>query len=419
MKYIIILLAFTVSLTSCSGDKKTASNEQQEEPHEGEEHQEETATTVSLTSIQLKTAGITLGQIQMKNLRTSIRANGTLSVPNQNKALITSLSSGVLKSLSIQPGNYVRKGQVVASIVNPEAAQTQQQLQGVLAQISLTEIELKRQQTLVAGNAAPLKNVQRLQTELATLRSSRNALQTQLSALGISIASVAKGNINTTIYLKAPISGTISSVTAQIGSPIDQTTPVGEIVNNSQLHLDLFVYEKDLSALSKNQTIHFTLTNNPGKEYDAKIFSIGTAFVNESKTIPVHSMVIGDRSGLIEGMNITALISIGQKTTTAVPSDAIVTEQGKDYIFVQTNAPKDEHGHAQESGAHEEVGENHADEKQEQSISFERIPVVKGVSDVGYTEITLMKEVPPRAVIITKGAFFALAKMSGGGGHAH
>lgn len=419
MKYIIILLAFTVSLTSCSGDKKTASTEQQEETHEGEEHQEETATTVSLTSIQLKTAGITLGQIQMKNLRTSIRANGTLSVPNQNKALITSLSSGVLKSLSIQPGNYVRKGQVVASIVNPEAAQTQQQLQGVLAQISLTEIELKRQQTLVAGNAAPLKNVQRLQTELATLRSSRNALQTQLSALGISIASVAKGNINTTIYLKAPISGTISSVTAQIGSPIDQTTPVGEIVNNSQLHLDLFVYEKDLSALSKNQTIHFTLTNNPGKEYDAKIFSIGTAFVNESKTIPVHSMVIGDRSGLIEGMNITALISIGQKTTTAVPSDAIVTEQGKDYIFVQTNAPKDEHGHAQESGAHEEVGENHADEKQEQSISFERIPVVKGVSDVGYTEITLMKEVPPRAVIITKGAFFALAKMSGGGGHAH
>ncbi|RYE17762.1 MAG: DUF5126 domain-containing protein, partial [Sphingobacteriaceae bacterium] len=83
-------------------------------------------------------------------------------------------------------------------------------------------------------------------------------------------SSVSKGNIITTLTITAPISGTISTVSAQIGSPVDQSTPIAEIVNNSQLHLDLFVYEKDLPKLHKNQVIHFTLTNNPGKEYDAK-----------------------------------------------------------------------------------------------------------------------------------------------------
>jgi cobalt-zinc-cadmium efflux system membrane fusion protein len=415
MKHVLIIILAFVFMTSC-GEKKTIESEETHTEEAG--HEEAETNVVSLTEEQLKTGGISLGPIEMKNLRTSIRANGTLTVPNQNKALITSLSSGVLSSLTIQPGSYVRKGQTVATIINPDAAGIQQELQTVIAQINLATLELQRQRTLVEGNAAPLKNVQRVQSELVTLRSTRNSLQKQLSALGISSASVAKGNISTTISIKAPISGTISNVTAQIGSPIDQSTPVAEIVNNSQLHLDLFVYEKDLPKLSKDQTIHFTLTNNPGVEYDAKIYSIGTAFVNESKTIPIHSVVLGNNAGLIEGMNITALISIGQKTTMAVPTDAIVSEQGKDYIFVRTGAPKEapheEEGH--EEGEKEVKEEKHKDDH---NVYFERMLVVKGVSDVGYTEITVMKNIPPNAQVITKGAFFVLAKMSGGGGHGH
>ena len=259
-----------------------------------------------------------------------------LIVPNQNKALITSVNSGVIKTLLIQPGSFVRKGQAVATIINPDVANLQQQLQTANAQISLSEIEYNRQRELVQGNAAPLKNVQRVQTELATLRVTRNSLQKQLSAMGISSASVNRGNIITTLTITAPISGTVSNVNAQIGSNVDPSTPIAEIVNNSQLHLDLFVFEKDLPKLRANQTIHFTLTNNPGTEYDAQIYSIGTAFANESKTIPIHAVVKGDKTGLIEGMNITALISIGETVLPAVPNDAIVNFQGQDYIFVVT-----------------------------------------------------------------------------------
>ncbi|NTS40756.1 efflux RND transporter periplasmic adaptor subunit [Flavisolibacter sp. BT320] len=368
----------------------------------------------------MKTAAIEVSTIELKNLTTSIRANGILSVPNQNKALVTSVNSGVLKTLLIQPGSFVKKGQVIASIVNPNVAQLQQELQTTNAQINLAEIELRRQRELVEGNAAPLKNVQRVQTELSTLRATRNSLSKQLSAMGISPASVSKGNIVTTISITAPISGTVSTVNAQIGSPVDQSTPIAEIVNNSQLHLDLFVYEKDLPKLHADQIIHFTLTNNPGREYDAKIFSIGTAFVSESKTIPIHAVVMGDKSGLIEGMNITALISIGQSVVPSVPTDAIVTYQGQDYIFVQTEAPKEgteEHkddGH--EEGKKEETEKEHADEP---SRYFERVQVIKGASDVGFTEVKLVKNIRPKSPIISKGAFFVMAKMTNTGGHGH
>jgi len=411
MKRFVLILTILSLITSCGNKKPEMAKEE-------EHHEEEQSSFVSLTAEQMETAGIELGIIELKNLKTSIRANGMLTVPNQNKAFLTSVNRGIIKTLYIQPGSFVSKGQVVATILNPDIAPLQQQLQTVNAQISFAEIEYSRQKELVEGNAAPFKNVQRIQTELTTLKSTRNSLQKQLIAMGISPTSVSRGNIITSLTITAPISGTVSAVSARIGSNVDASTPIAEIVNNSQLHLDLFIYEKDLPKLRANQTIHFTLTNDPGKEYDAQIYSIGTAFANETKTIPIHAVVKGDKAGLIEGMNITALISIGESVLPAVPNDAIVNFQGQDYIFVLTKE-------AAAAGDHddkEEVKEEKAKKTEpvkETIVNFERVQVIKGATDVGYTEITLVKDIQGDAGIIVKGAFFALAKMTNSGGHEH
>lgn len=382
-KYHLIIAVFIAVFFSCNSNKSEAITV------ETEPEKELPSNIVFLTQEQINTAGIELGKIEMKNLKNVIKANGKLKVPNQNKAFITSLYSGVIKTLNVQPGAFVNKGQIVATIANPDLAQLQQQLQTVNAQISLNEIELKRQQELVEGNAAPLKNVQRVSTELTTLKVTRNSLHKQLVSIGISPASVSKGNISTVLTITSPISGNVSNIFAQIGSEVNSASPIAEVVNNSQLHLDLFIYEKDLPLLKKDQIIHFTLTNNPGKEYDAQIYSIGTSLANESKTIEIHAEVKGDKSGLIEGMNITALISIGEATLPSVPNEAIVSFQGKDYVFAETK----------------NLGNDNA-------IYFERLPVLKGATDVGYTEITLLKNVSSDTKIVTKGAFFAMAKMT-------
>ncbi len=408
MKKYFLSMMIVGLLYSCSNKSS--------EPVQEEVHQEEAGENfVTLTENQIKTAGIELGSVEQKDLENSIKANGFLKVPNQNKAFVTSVNSGIIKTLHIQPGSFVRKGQVVATLVNPDVAGIQQQLQTVNAQIHLNEIELKRQQDLVEGNAAPLKNVQRVQTELTTQKATRNALLKQLNAMGISSAGVDKGNIVTSIAIIAPISGTVSNVTAQIGSDVTPSSPIAEIVNNSKLHLDLFVFEKDLPLVKDNQIIHFTLTNNPGKEYDAKIYSIGTAFASDSKSVPVHAEVNGDKSGLIEGMSVTAVISIGSKVVPSVPNDAIVTVQGLDYVFVLTDKKDEPHGKEEKDKEPHKMDTN-----EDAGLTFERVQVIKGVTDVGYTEIIFVgTPPPPNAKIITKGSFFASAKMTNTEGHAH
>lgn len=405
---ILIFLLITGAVLSCNSDQPASSAKKDEHAHEHEE--EEESNTVSLTQEQMAAINITLGGMEHKNLTTSIRVNGKLEVPNQNKASVTSLYSGVLQTLSVHPGSSVRKGQVLATVANTEFINVQQELISVNAQLKLAILEKNRQTELVAGNAAPLKNLQKAEADFNSLKAQQRALEQHLSALGIDPASVTRGHISSTLSITAPISGTISEIYAQIGSRVDAATPVANIVNNSSLHLDLFIYEKDLPSIKMGQIIHFTLTNNPGKEYDARIFSVGTAFANESKAIPIHAEVLNEKTGLIDGMGVTAIISIGSATRPAVPDEAIVTYAGKDYIFIQADK-KDE--------AHHQHAEGEEEHQEEEGLSFERVQVVKGTSDLGFTEIHPVTPLPEQVKIITKGSFFVMAKMTNTGGHQH
>ena len=418
--FIATIVVLIFSFSACKNDKQNegqsteaAATEKAEAPHE-----EEAPTIATLTEEQIKTVGIQLGVIEQKELTATIRANGLLKVPNNNKANATSLYGGVIKTLNVQIGDYVKKGQVIATIANPQFIQLQEEYLSTASRITFAEQELSRQKELFEGNAGAKKNLQSATAELNSLRTRRASLQQQIQLMGINPGSVSNGNLKSTLVVTSPLNGTVSNVFAKIGSYVDVSSPVIEIVDNSSLHLDLNVFEKDLPMLKVGQTIHFRITNNAVEDYNAKIFAIGSSFENESKTIAAHAVVQGNKTGLIDGMNVTAIVSLNNVTTPAVPNDAIVNADGKYYIFVQTDKKTEEHHEeGEKEGSHKESEEEHKEDKS--SKNFEKVEVLKGVSDMGYTAVTFVNEIPANAKIVVKGAFFVNAKLSNTGGHEH
>lgn len=403
---------------SNSGDRAPEHNETGK-PVAEVAHQEEAPTIASLTPEQVKTVGVQLGDVEYKELTATIKANGMLKVPNNNKANATSLYGGVIKTLRVQIGDDVRKGQEIATIANPQFIQLQEEYLSTGSKITFAEQELQRQKTLNEGNAGAGKNLQNATAELNTLRTRRASLQQQLTLMGIQPSTVSNAHLRSTLIVTSPLNGTISNVFAKIGSYVDVSSPVVEIVDNGSLHLDLQVFEKDLPQVKVGQTIHFTITNNPTTEYDATVFSIGSSFENDSKTIAVHCKVNGNKSGLIDGMNITGLVSLDKVTTPAVPNDAIVNADGKYYVFMLTDKRPKEHeeGGEGEKGKQSETHKKHEENGKE--YSFEKIEVLKGVSDMGYTAVTFVNDMPKKVKIVVKGAFFVNAKLSNSGGHEH
>ena len=411
-KYFVMLLVFAgigpiISCGSNKNDAEDAGTTMATADNEGGKGHE-SPNTATLTEAQIQSIGIEWGPVDPKQLTASLKANGVLKVPNQNKASVNSVYSGVIKSISVQPGSHVVKGQTIATIANPDFIEAQSEYLNTNARISLAELEVKRQKELNAGNAGALKNLQAAETELRTLLTARSTYAQQIQLMGINPSRLSNGKLISVLNITSPITGVISNVLVKIGSYVDVTTIMAEIVDNSQLHLDLYVYEKDLARLKDKQTIHFTATNNPGKEYDAEIFSLGSSFEGESKAISVHAKVKGNKTDLIDGMNITAIISLDQTTVPAVPNDAIVTVDSKDYIFLLVEGGSDN-----ELSSKESLPLRKEENPEQGKIrTFERIPVARGTSDIGFTEIILLKELPKGAMVVTKGAFFVSAKMT-------
>lgn len=433
IKYKILSLVFiSIFAISCEKKKEEPKDEIITEQTE-ENHEEATQAIASLTEEQMKAVGVTLGTIEMKELSSTIKANGLLRVPNNKKATVTSLYGGVVQTIKVQIGDFVRQGQVLATINNPEYIQLQEKYLTVNSRISFAEQEFRRQKELFDNDAGAKKNLQSSDAELKSLRTQRASLQRQLQLMGINPGKITNGNLRSRLAITAPISGTISAINAQIGSYVDVSSPVLDITDNSSIHLDLQVFEKDLPKMRVGQIVHFKLTNNPETEYDAKIYSIGSSFENDSKTISVHANVTGNKTGLIDGMNITGIVSLDKSTTPAVPNEAIVEADSKYYIFVQTDkkpedhkaeAGQDDHGHRydEREGEHGYKNETEAGkhpESQGKTFNFEKMEVVKGSSDMGYTAIISVNTIPDNAKIVVKGAFFVNAKLSNSGEHGH
>lgn len=411
---IIYIALISVLLASCE-KKEEAATENAEKVSQESTHEEAPQTIASLTEEQIKAVGITLGKVEMKELTSTIKANGALRVPNNNKATVTSLYGGVIKTLNVQIGDYIKKGQVIATISNPEYIQLQEQYLTVNNRIIFAEQEYRRQKELFDNDAGAKKNLQSSDAELKTLRTQRASLLRQLQMMGINPGKINNGNLRAGLSITSPISGTISNINAQIGSYVDISAPVAEVIDNGSIHLDLQVFEKDLPKMRVGQIVHFKLTNNPETEYNAKIYSIGSSFENDSKTISVHCAVTGNKAGLIDGMNITGIVSLDKSTTPAVPDEAIVEADGKYYVFVKTNKKIEEHNEAE--GEH--ANEKKISEKESKTINFEKTEVVKGSSDMGYTAITTVNAIPANIDIVIKGAFFVNAKLSNAGEHEH
>ncbi|MDZ7614741.1 MAG: efflux RND transporter periplasmic adaptor subunit [Flavobacteriaceae bacterium] len=385
----LLTFAFCLILASC--DDKKAEEIQEVEKSE---------TEVALTETQYKTIGIETGTIEMKNLNTVIKANGYTAVPPQNRANISTLLGGVVKDIYVLEGTFVSKGKILATIQNLEVSEMQEEYQSAIANIEYLQLEYNRQKTLSDENVNPHKIFQEVKSKLAVERAKAQAAKNKLQALNVSLS-----ESTSLIPIVSPISGYVGKISITTGAFAETGITLFEVVDNSQMHLDLNVFEKDLGKISVGQEVDFVLTNQSNKSIKGKIFGINKSFSNESKTVAVHAKINpGDAKDLISGMYVAANINITNQTVQALPKDAIIRNGDKYFIYIQ-----EEHQEEAPKAKKEEHNEIH----------FKAIEVVPGTTDLGYTEVKLVEEIPADAKIVIKGAFYLLSTSKGGGEHEH
>ncbi|WP_159467259.1 efflux RND transporter periplasmic adaptor subunit [Dyadobacter sp. 3J3] len=403
--YFNILLAFLAVqfLFSCknTSDEKT---EEREKPKTEEKTQEPENKEVALTQAQYDASDIVLGTFESKNLSEVINANGYTKLPPQNQADVSVFMAGIVKSIRVIEGEFVKAGQTIAILESPEFTRLQESFLISKSNTEFLAAEFERQKTLSDENVNAKKAFQKTKADFETEKARYNSLQKQLNILHINVSG--SGNIVSTVAVTAPISGYITEVNIKIGSNVQPGNSLFSIVDNTKMHVDLLVYEKDLQKVKPDQTVRFVLTNQDNAEIHGKIFSVGKAFENETKSVAVHADILNDKQILIPGMYVNALIDIGKNKVNALPVDAVIKADGREFIFV----------------LEDEKAEPEKNESVEKLYHFQRIEVKSGTTQLGYVQVTPLQVLEKNAKIVLKGAYYIqshLLKSDGGGGHEH
>jgi len=387
-KYKLITAAFLVgaALVSCSGDtgkKQADSTEAKKEKPDG----------LVLTHEQMQTVGIVTGPIAQKNLDSVIKANGQLAVPPQNKAEVSILSGGIINHINVIEGQQVKRGQLLATIKNQDLIKIQQDYLAAKNNFTYIQAEYNRQKQLQEAGAGTGKSFQSAEATYHAERSRLTAYESQLSQLGISPGKIANGKIVSQFPVLSPIGGTVGQITANTGAFVQPGTSIMEVVDNSKIHCDLTVFEKDLMHVKIGQKVSFQLTNQENQLITGTINGINKSFENESKGVTVHAVINNkEQKNLIPGMYVTALISTGSRLTTAVPVDAVMRSEGKQFIFIVVP---------------DAAGKG-------DTVRFKKAEVATGVTELGFIQIKPLQDLPASVKVALKGAFYLQSKASGG-----
>ncbi|GAA4341023.1 efflux RND transporter periplasmic adaptor subunit [Flaviaesturariibacter amylovorans] len=407
---VFIVAAFL--LTAC-GTKKAEEAPAEEEAHD--------PNVVELTSEQYKMSGVQVGQILSINLSNYIKANGTIDAPPQMHVSITSPYGGIIKSTTALEGKFIGKGQVVATLENPEFIQIQQDYLESSSQLTYLSQDLKRQEELVREHIAAAKSLQRARSEYNTMVARVEGLRSQLRLIGISPASVRSGKFTSRVSITAPIGGYVTHVLSNVGKFVSANEVIADMVNTNDLHAEIKVFEKDIVRVQKGQRIRFRATGD-SIERNAEVYLIGKD-IGADRTVDVHGHLTMPPRNLLPGMFISAVIETGAAATPAVPAEAVVQAGGKSYIFIleEGTAEKHEEGKKEEAGHAGEGKEGEGEGKEEgPHYTFRRVEIVAGVTENGYTAITLPESFKAGAKIVFKGAYDLLSKMNNSeeeGGH--
>lgn len=386
----------------------SCNNKQQDNDAEETEIHEEEEGVVALTEVQYNAAGIKLGSIEQRQLSGTLKVNGLLDVPPQNQVSISVPLGGMLKSTDLLQGMWVKQGNVIARMQHPDYIEIQQNYLEAVNQLSFMEKEYKRQEELNEENVSADKVFQRTVAEYNSIKSKVDALSKKLALLNINASKLPQTGILQSIPLITPIDGYVTEVNANIGKYVAANEVIFEIVDTRHLHVELMVFEKDITKLKIGQKVRFTLANETD-EKEAEIYLIGRE-ISPERTVRVHAHLLNEDANLLPNMYLKAIIETGVLPKKALPNEAIVSFNGRDYLFVQI-ADEGKHDHDPESEATEE-----------HEYKFQMLEIITGVSDEGYTEVTLPEGFNETSdSIVVKGAYDLLSKMNNSEeeGHGH
>jgi cobalt-zinc-cadmium efflux system membrane fusion protein len=124
-----------------------------------------------------------------------------------------------------------------------------------------------------------------------------------------------------------------------IGKYVTASEVLFELVNPSDIHLNLKIFEKDLDKVFIGQRLTSYTNNAPDKKYSGDIVLVSKDVAPDGST-EVHCHFDNYDKTLLPGMYMNAEIPLKGNLQDVLPDEAVVSFEGKKYVFENTGRNK-------------------------------------------------------------------------------
>jgi membrane fusion protein, heavy metal efflux system len=271
---------------------------------------------VSLSKASEEVADITVEVATAASVGSTVDAMGTIALDDTKTARIGSLVEGLVVSTSVNVGDRVRRGAMLAGLHSHEVHDNWSDYRKALADrrraqqaLAFAEDAVGRAERLLADKAAPAVEVERARTERASaveqvamaeaeVRRARESLE----HLGLPIDPTTDTRAAEIIPVRTPLGGVVLEKLVTTGTAVTPGAPLFVVSDTSSLWVRVEVDESALVRVKVGAAVELTVSAYPGDPFQATVISIGDTINPETRRVVVRGQLRNADGRLKPGM---------------------------------------------------------------------------------------------------------------------
>ncbi len=313
-------------------------------------------------------------RVELRNVRREVVATGAVKPKVGAQVKVGSRISGKLEKLMVQAGDKVEEGELIAVVEHQDLEARVERLRATLkgleirkredlkelanvideteAKLALAQLDLKRYTALLKKGYVAKAEVDKAERDVKVLKARLSAAKRKyqstkaryIQEIAQTKAQLKEAEVHLSYaFIKAPITGTVSSVTTQQGETVvaglNAPTFI-TIIDLGRLQVDGFVDETDIGKVKPGQKVEFTVDAYPDRIFHGHVKTIYPGAIIRDNV--VYYDVVVEIDDPYQGVlrpemtaNLTFITGVHKQVPT-VPDKAIrMDTTGKEYVLVK------------------------------------------------------------------------------------
>jgi RND family efflux transporter MFP subunit len=310
---------------------------------DAEAHAAEDPAAITYLKEPQWTNGFATTLVDEAEVRTSLRAPATVHPLPGGEAIVAAPAAGRFAAAAlVSIGERVTAGQALGRLeprlaAGPDRATLEAEVAEARVAVEAARADQTRAEGLLAERAVPARRVEEARRATTLAEARWRAAEARLAQRDETLRSGGGAAAGNAFALQAPIAGRIAEVMATLGASYDEGAPLFRIVRTDRVELVVQVLAADVSVARQVAGLALEVPGVP-VPFDLEPRHIHDSGVidPETRALALQIDITNPGEQLLVGQVGTAILYARQtRRLPVIPSDAVLMEAGRPYVFVQ------------------------------------------------------------------------------------